>query len=73
MLIWINRSIISHGYLVLLEVIKLPANSIFTADVLLELYSYTEEPEFFFNKKCFDEMSLAFGKFDYSAACFCLK
>ena len=41
-------------------------NSLFAADVLLELYSYTEEPEFFMNKKCFDETSLAFCKFDYS-------
>ena len=39
-------------------------NSLFAADVLLELYSYTEEPEFFINKKCFDEISLDFRKFD---------
>ena len=41
-------------------------NSLFAAGVLSELYSYTEEPEFFMNKKCFDETSLAFCKFDYS-------
>ena len=30
---------------------------------LVELYSYTEESEFFTNKKCFDETSLAFCEF----------
>ena len=45
-------------------------NSLFAADVLLELYSYTEEPEFFINKKCFDEMSLDFRKFDCCLTCF---
>jgi len=30
---------------------------------LSELYSYTEESEFFVNKKCFDETSLDFCKY----------
>jgi len=33
---------------------------------LLELYSYTEETEFFVNKKCFDETSMAFCELNNS-------
>jgi len=51
--------------------IELLTETLFSADVLLELYSYTEEPEFFVNKKCFDEMSMAFCEliFVYHSSC----
>jgi len=46
-----NRLVVSNTQLMLM--------------LLPELYSYTEESEFFINKKCFDETSLAFCKSNF--------
>jgi len=47
-----------------LNVVKCNVFVLMSLLLLVELYSYTEESEFFVNKKCFDETSLAFCELD---------
>ena len=57
------RGLYTVYYFLQLDVLFFLINCLFNVD--LELYSYTEESEFFMNKKCFDETSLAFCKFNH--------
>lgn len=46
------------------------ASLLFTFIIILELYSYTEEPEFFLQKKAFEDSMTEYGSCYYNSEMF---